>query len=125
MLVRPVVAGAIGYVGPTRGRDPWSIRGKGDQVKVCEYTNYCEGLDQKHKQVTCQLWDRLELDEQGVKLSRDGRRRLVAPEWKDKTAAADWSPPSGKTIQTPESQLLSRPAVFRRVKRVSRRNKAG
>ncbi len=65
--------------------DPdWYLKlrlGKGDRIRVCEYTNYCEGLDQKHKQVTCQLWDRLQLDEQGVKLSRDGRRRLVAPEW--------------------------------------------
>ncbi|MEM9257842.1 MAG: NADH:flavin oxidoreductase [Pseudomonadota bacterium] len=55
--------------------------GCGDQVRLCEYTNYCEGLDQKHKQVTCNLWDRLELDEPGVSKSRDGRRRLVAPDW--------------------------------------------
>ncbi len=55
--------------------------GRGDQVRVCEYTNYCEGLDQKHKQVTCKLWDRVDLDEPGVHLSRDGRRRLVAPAW--------------------------------------------
>jgi len=56
--------------------------GYGEQVRVCEYTNYCEGLDQKHKQVTCQLWDRLDLDQPGVKLSEDGRRRLTAPLWK-------------------------------------------
>jgi 2,4-dienoyl-CoA reductase-like NADH-dependent reductase (Old Yellow Enzyme family) len=55
--------------------------GRGDEVRVCEYTNYCEGLDQKHKQVTCQLWDRLALDEPGVKLTADGKRRLVAPPW--------------------------------------------
>ena len=65
--------------------DPdWFLKlrlGKGGQVRVCEYTNYCEGLDTKHKQVTCQLWDRLQLDAQDVVLSRDGRRRLVAPEW--------------------------------------------
>ena len=58
-------------------------RGYGDAVRVCEYTNYCEGLDQKHKQVTCQLWDREALDEPGLALSRDGRRRLVAPPWRD------------------------------------------
>ncbi len=40
--------------------------GCGAQVRLCEYTNYCEGLDQKHKQVTCNLWDRLELDEPGI-----------------------------------------------------------
>ena len=55
--------------------------GHGDQVRVCEYTNYCEGLDQKHKQVTCQLWDRLDRDAAGVKRSNDGRRRLTAPAW--------------------------------------------
>jgi len=56
--------------------------GCGGEVRLCEYTNYCEGLDQKHKQVTCNLWDRKELDEPGLRLSRDGRRRLVAPAWK-------------------------------------------
>jgi tRNA-dihydrouridine synthase len=66
--------------------DPdWALKtwlGHADQVRTCEYTNYCEGLDQKHKQVTCQLWDRKDLDEPGLRLSRDGRRRLVAPRWK-------------------------------------------
>ena len=55
--------------------------GCGGQVRLCEYTNYCEGLDQKHKQVTCNLWDRLELDEEGVAMSSDGKRRLVPPDW--------------------------------------------
>jgi tRNA-dihydrouridine synthase len=57
--------------------------GRGDAVRTCEFTNYCEGLDQKHKPVTCQLWDKLDLDAPGVKLSPDGKRRLTAPEWKD------------------------------------------
>jgi 2,4-dienoyl-CoA reductase-like NADH-dependent reductase (Old Yellow Enzyme family) len=65
--------------------DPdWPLKmalGLGDQVRVCEYTNYCEGLDQKHKQVTCQLWDREALNAPDVHLSRDGKRRLVAPDW--------------------------------------------
>ena len=61
---------------------PTPLLGRGDEVRVCEYTNSCEGLDQKHKQVTCKLWDRTGLDEEGVSLSRDGRRRLVAPRWK-------------------------------------------
>jgi hypothetical protein len=55
--------------------------GLGHQVRLCEYTNYCEGLDQKHKQVTCQLWDREDLDEPGLRMSSDGKRRLVAPDW--------------------------------------------
>ena len=33
------------------------------------------------KQVTCQTWDRLDLDETGIKLSNDGKRRLLAPTW--------------------------------------------
>ena len=44
--------------------------GQGEQIRRCKMTNYCEGLDQKHKKVTCQLWDR-----------DGGARRLVAPEW--------------------------------------------
>ena len=55
--------------------------GQGADVRVCRYSNYCEGLDQKHKQVTCELWDREGLDEPGVSLSRDGKRRMVAPPW--------------------------------------------
>ncbi|PLW82383.1 NADH oxidase [Kineobactrum sediminis] len=55
--------------------------GYGPEVIVCRYSNYCEGLDQKHKQVTCELWDRVDLDEPGIAKSRDGRRRLLAPLW--------------------------------------------
>jgi len=65
--------------------DPdWFIkvrRGRGEEVRRCTYTNYCEGLDQTHKQVTCKLWDREALDEPGITLSGDGRRRLVPPRW--------------------------------------------
>lgn len=66
--------------------DPdWFLKvrsGRGGEVRLCEYTNYCEGLDQKHKQVTCQLWDREALDEPGTRKSKDGRRRLTAPPWR-------------------------------------------
>jgi len=53
--------------------------GRGSDVRRCTLTNYCEGLDQKHKQVTCKLWDRVDLDAPGVTRSADGRRRLTAP----------------------------------------------
>jgi len=57
-------------------------QGCGDEVRVCEFTNYCEGLDQKHKQVTCKLWDRLGLDDDDdVTMTDDGKRRLVPPAW--------------------------------------------
>lgn len=55
--------------------------GHGDEVIVCRYSNYCEGLDQKHKQVTCELWDRTDLDQPDIALSHDGKRRLTAPKW--------------------------------------------
>ena len=50
--------------------------GLGDEVRRCVFTNYCEGLDQVHKPVTCKLWDHLDLE-------RDDAR---APP----TAAAGW-----------------------------------
>ncbi|MGA1725385.1 MAG: hypothetical protein ACO38G_04625, partial [Burkholderiaceae bacterium] len=69
---------------------PRKIRdGHGASVQVCEYTNYCEGLDQKHKQVTCQLWDRRDLNDPSVKRTHDGKRRLIAP---------DWSPTDTKSV---------------------------
>jgi dimethylglycine catabolism A len=56
--------------------------GHGGDVRRCEFTNYCEGLDQRHKQVTCKLWDRqFEPGDPGVTLASDGKRRLNAPSW--------------------------------------------
>lgn len=55
--------------------------GRGDAVRLCLYTNYCEALDQRHRQVTCELWDREALDEPGVKRSADGKRRLTPRAW--------------------------------------------
>ena len=59
--------------------------GQGHLVRRCEFTNYCEGLDQHHKQVTCKLWDRVALDAPGVRLAADGKRRLSAPPWTPST----------------------------------------
>jgi 2,4-dienoyl-CoA reductase-like NADH-dependent reductase (Old Yellow Enzyme family) len=55
--------------------------GRGQEVRLCAYTNYCEALDQRHRQVTCALWDRLKLDEPDIALSSDCKRRLTAPHW--------------------------------------------
>lgn len=55
--------------------------GQGSEVMLCRYSNYCEGLDQKHKQVTCELWDRKKLDDDDTILATDGKRRLTAPQW--------------------------------------------
>lgn len=60
-------------------------QGRGAEIRRCIYTNYCEGLDQKHREVTCQLWDRdFAAPDPGrseITRSSDGKRRLVAPPW--------------------------------------------
>jgi 2,4-dienoyl-CoA reductase-like NADH-dependent reductase (Old Yellow Enzyme family) len=61
--------------------------GYGSDVRMCLYTNYCEALDQKHVQVTCELWDREGLDESGIALSHDGKRRLLPPRWQPRNDA--------------------------------------
>jgi 2,4-dienoyl-CoA reductase-like NADH-dependent reductase (Old Yellow Enzyme family) len=66
--------------------DPdWFLKmesGRGDAIRRCSFTNYCEALDQKHVEVTCKLWDR-EFDRaeppRGDQISADGKRRLIAP----------------------------------------------
>jgi len=59
--------------------------GRGAEIRRCLYTNYCEALDQRHEQVTCQLWDRdMEAGDPGrpgIARSSDGKRRLVPPAW--------------------------------------------
>ncbi|MBI5431823.1 MAG: NADH:flavin oxidoreductase [Planctomycetes bacterium] len=63
--------------------------GRGEEVRRCKYTNYCEALDQRHQQVTCQLWDRdlstpdaeKRTSGEDPRRSSDGRRRLDAPPW--------------------------------------------
>lgn len=55
--------------------------GRGDEVRRCTYTNYCEALDQAHRPVTCKLWDRVDLDEPGIATVDEGRRRLEPPHW--------------------------------------------
>lgn len=60
--------------------------GRGAAVRRCKLTNYCEALDQHHKEVTCQLWDRAKgsgEDVASAARSKDGRRRLEAPRWEE------------------------------------------
>lgn len=98
---RALAAGDCDFVAAARQSlaDPdWFLKielGLGHEVRRCLFTNYCEGLDQKHLQVTCQLWDRdfpkvtdrartahpVGESDLAPKLSSDGRRRLVAPDW--------------------------------------------
>ena len=77
-------ADIVGFARQSLADPDWFTKvrtGHGAAVRVCEYTNYCEALDQHHHQVTCQLWDRKELNEPGVSKSSDGKRRLVPPRW--------------------------------------------
>jgi len=67
--------------------DPdWFVKvslGRGEEVRRCTYTNYCEALDQAHRPVTCKLWDRVDLAEPGIATVDEGRRRLEPPAWKN------------------------------------------
>jgi dimethylglycine catabolism A len=77
-------ADVIGMARQALADPDWFLKvrlGRGEEVRRCTYTNYCEALDQAHRQVTCKLWDRKELDEPGTPMASDRRRRLLAPEW--------------------------------------------
>jgi dimethylglycine catabolism A len=77
-------ADIIGFARQSLADPDWFVKvrsGHGAAVRVCEYTNYCEALDQHHEQVTCQLWDREALDEPGISKTHDRKRRLVPPAW--------------------------------------------
>src|SRR5690606_3870495 len=73
----------VGFARQALADPDWFIKvrgGRGAEVRLCKYTNYCEALDQRHREVTCELWDRIGLDQPGVARSADGKRRLVAPD---------------------------------------------
>lgn len=77
-------ADVIGFARQALADPDWFAKvaaGRGAEVRLCLYTNYCEALDQRHRQVTCELWDRLDLDAPEVRRSRDGKRRLIPPAW--------------------------------------------
>ena len=63
--------------------DPdWFLKmeqGRGSEIRRCTFTNYCEGLDRRHKEVTCKLWDRLFTPGDPIPLSKDKKRRLLPP----------------------------------------------
>lgn len=77
-------ADVVGFARQSLADPDWFLKvrlGRGAEATVCEYTNYCEALDQKHVPVTCKLWDRRERDAPGAALTADGKRRLTAPLW--------------------------------------------
>jgi dimethylglycine catabolism A len=83
-VLREGHADIIGAARQSLADPDWFLKmraGRGAEIRRCTFTNYCEALDQMHKQVTCKLWDRERRDEPGVSLSSDGRRRLLPPAW--------------------------------------------
>jgi dimethylglycine catabolism A len=85
-LLRTGVADIIASARQSLADPDWFRKlrlGLGAEVRRCVFTNYCEGLDQVHKPVTCKLWDHVNLDD--TPLTADGRRRLVAPAWEPAT----------------------------------------
>nr|WP_276204369.1 hypothetical protein [Enhygromyxa salina] len=81
-ILRHSEADIIGAARQSLADPDWWLKmrtGLGPEIRRCKFTNYCEALDTKHKQVTCQLWDREALDAPDVTLTHDGRRRLLAP----------------------------------------------
>jgi dimethylglycine catabolism A len=80
--LRTGAADIVGFARQALADPDWFVKvraGRGAQVRLCLYTNYCEALDQRHREVTCELWDRSNLDEPGIMLSADGKRRLLPP----------------------------------------------
>lgn len=87
-LLADGVADIIGAARQSLADPDWFRKlrlGRGAEIRRCVFTNYCEGLDQVHKPVTCKLWDHLELDRPETARTADGRRRLVAPAWEPGT----------------------------------------
>lgn len=83
-ILRRNEADIAGFARQALADPDWFLKvrlGRGTQVRRCTYTNYCEALDQMHKQVTCKLWDRVQLDEPDIPMTDDGRRRLLPPGW--------------------------------------------
>ena len=83
-ILRSGHADIVGMARQALADPDWFVKvkvGRGDEVRRCTYTNYCEALDQAHRPVTCKLWDRVDLDEPGIATVDDGRRRLEPPAW--------------------------------------------
>jgi 2,4-dienoyl-CoA reductase-like NADH-dependent reductase (Old Yellow Enzyme family) len=83
-ILRRGQADIVGMARQALADPDWFVKvkfGRGEKVRRCTYTNYCEALDQAHRPVTCKLWDRVSLDEPGIATVDAGRRRLIPPGW--------------------------------------------
>ena len=84
-ILRLGQADVVGMARQALADPDWFVKvrlGRGEEVRRCTYTNYCEALDQAHRPVTCKLWDRVDLDEPGIATVDEGRRRLEPPAWR-------------------------------------------
>jgi 2,4-dienoyl-CoA reductase-like NADH-dependent reductase (Old Yellow Enzyme family) len=85
-ILRRQQADVVGMARQALADPDWFVKvrlGRGEEVRRCTYTNYCEALDQAHRAVTCKLWDRVNLDEPGIATVDEGRRRLEPPDWRN------------------------------------------
>jgi len=101
-ILRRNDADIVGMARQSLADPDWFLKvrtGRGREVLRCTYTNYCEALDQMHKQVTCKLWDRVRLDEPNISLSSDGRRRLLPPRW-SALSAGKGNSQDGQDVET-------------------------
>ncbi len=84
-ILRAGQADIAGFARQALADPDWFMKvrlGRGEEIRRCTYTNYCEALDQAHRPVTCKLWDRVKLNEPGIALVDEGRRRLLPPAWR-------------------------------------------
>jgi len=84
-------------------------QGRGAEVRRCVYTNYCEGLDQRHKEVTCQLWDRdFALGDHFLDLPPDDAREKLRQAGIDPDYYLDAPPEPGEKGLIAARQTLAR-----------------
>ncbi|MFO1300915.1 MAG: hypothetical protein U1F17_11125 [Burkholderiaceae bacterium] len=80
----------VGFARASLADPDWFLKvrtGHGDAVNLCIYANYCEALDARSdEEVTCQLCIRPNLDEPGLRKTKDGKRRLTPAPWTPPTA---------------------------------------
>ncbi|MBL8910610.1 MAG: tRNA-dihydrouridine synthase [Archangium sp.] len=84
-ILRTNEADAVASARQSLADPDWFLKlrlGRGQEIRRCLFTSYCEGLDQSHEVVTCQLWDRAKgfPDDATAARTEDGRRYL-APVW--------------------------------------------
>jgi dimethylglycine catabolism A len=91
-------ADIVGFARSSLADPDWFMKarsGHGEAINVCTYSNYCEARDQKHEEVTCQLWDRKGLDQPGIRKTKDGKRRLTPAPWNPPAPPAPCAKPEG------------------------------